>query len=1068
MHPYLRRKNPETGKAGHFLSSTVCRPPSAVNITALSIRRPSLIIVVFAVLTFMGVASYFSLPIEMVPKFSPPVLTIITIYPGASPSEVENSVSKPIEDAISSLEGIEQIQVGSQENSSFISVELNQDADIDKSVQEMQRKINQIQANFPKEVRTPVINKFALDELPVVRLAVAGNLTGPAFYDLVKNRVLPEIAQLKGVAQVSILGGEEREIKINISSDRLEQYGLSLLQVAQAVQTANLDFPTGKVTGTEGQLRIRLAGKFLSLDDIRNLVVGKSRFGSSIYIKDIAEVQDGVRDPEVICRTDGQPAVGLVIRKQGDANAVDMANLVLKRLKVLEKTYAAEGLHFDVVANSSTFTKAATDAVIHDLFIAVLLVALVMLLFLHSLRNALIVLVSIPTSIVSTFVMMKVFGYSLNLLSLLGLSLAIGILVDDAIVVIENIYRHLETGKNRVQASYDGRMEIGFTAVSITLVDVVVFLPIVLSVGLVPNLLRQFCMTVLTSTLMSLFVSFTLVPWLTSRFAKLHRFQGRNVAGRVVLRFERFLEWLSDGFVFALGWALRNWKTKIATLLISTGLFFGSFLLLTKGFIGNAFFDTGERGEFLLGIELPKDASLAQTNAVTKQVEDWLRRQPDVVRTFSTVGTNNKSFGLNTPFVAEIQVFLTPYGEKRDVPTVVYARKAKVQLEEIIAGAIIRASPIDIVGLSFSPIEIMLNGPDLDSLLALSQRVEHTMAAVPGCVEITPTVQGGNPEVRVEVNRQRMADYGLAMAQVGLTLQTAFSGNSDAQYRDGDYEYPIRIALDAFDRRSVEDIRNLSFVNPLGNTVYLKQFADVRESTAPTRLERRDRVTSVMLTAQVIGRPNGSVSRDIKAKLDALPLPPGTEIKYGGDLKRQEQGIGTLGFALWTSLVLVYLIMVALYDNWVYPLVVLFSIPLSIIGAFLALALARENLTVFTGLGLLMLIGLVGKNAILVVDFANHLREKGMPLREALLESTKLRFRPVFMTNIAMVIGLLPIALAQGAGADWKNGLAWAIIGGLNSSMFLSLIVVPVVYWLFDRGLEALGLGKREKVELEE
>lgn len=1039
-----------------------------MNITALSIRRPSLIIVIFAVLTFMGVSSYFGLPIEMVPKFNPPVVTVITIYPGASPSEVENTVSKPIEDAISSLEGIEQIQISSQENSSFVTLELAQQIDVDKAVQEIQRKINQVQSTFPKEVRTPVINKFALDELPVVRLAVSGNLTGTAFYDLVKNRVVPEIAQLKGVAQVGILGGEEREIKINISSQRLEQYGLSLLQVAQAVQAANLDFPTGKVTGTEGQLRIRLAGKFLSLDDIRNLVVGKSRFGSSIFLKDIAEIQDGMRDPEVICRTDGSPAVGLVIRKQGDANAVDMAELIMTRIKNLERTYAAQGLHFQVVANSSTFTKAATDAVIHDLFIAVLLVALVMLLFLHSLRNAFIVLVSIPTSIVSTFVMMKLFGYSLNLLSLLGLSLAIGILVDDAIVVIENIYRHLEMGKNRVQASYDGRQEIGFTAISITLVDVVIFLPLIFSIGLVPNLLRQFCMTVLTSTLMSLFVSFTLVPWLTSRFAKVHRFKGKNMAGRVVLQFEAFLDWLSDGFVRALGWALLNWKTRAATLFVASAMFMGSFLLLTKGFIGNAFFDTGERGEFLLQIDLPKDASLSQTNAVTKQVEDWLRHQPDVVRIFTSVGTNSKSFGQNAPFVAEIQVFLTEYGEKRDVPTAVYARMTKVKLEEIIAGAKISASPVDILGLSFSPIEVKLNGPDLDSLLALSDRVEREMATIPGCVEISPTVEGGNPEVRVNVNRQRMADYGLAMAQVGLTMQTAFNGNTDAKYRDGDYEYPIRIALDAFDRRSADDIRNLSFVNPLGTSVYLKQFADVQESTAPTRLERRDRVTSVMLTAQVIGRPNGSVNRDIKARLDKMKLPPGTVIKYGGDLKRQEQGVGTLGFALWTSLVLVYLIMVALYDNWVYPLVVLVSIPLSLIGAFLALALARENLTVFTGLGLLMLVGLVGKNAILVVDFANHLRERGTPLREALLQATKLRFRPVLMTNIAMVIGLLPIALAQGAGADWKNGLAWAIIGGLNSSMFLSLIVVPVVYWLFDIGLERLGLGKREKIDLVE
>jgi len=1039
-----------------------------MNLTALSIRRPSLIIVIFAVLCFMGVASYMRLPIELVPKFSPPVVTIITVYPGASPSEVENAVSKPIEDAISSLEGIDQIQIGSNENTSFVAVEFDQATDIDKAVQELQRKINQIQSSFPKEVRAPVLNKFALDELPIVRLGVSSKLTGTAFYDLVKNRVVPDIAQVRGVAQVSILGGEEREIKININSARLEQYGLSLLQIAQAVQTANLDFPTGKVTDVEGQLRIRLAGKFHSLEEIRKLVVGKSRFGSSVFLQDVAEVQDGARDPEVICRADGGPSVGIAIRKQGDANAVDMAELVLAQISALEKQYADQGLHFQVIANTSLFTKKATDAVIHDLFIAVLLVGLVMLLFLHSLRNALIVLISIPTSIVSTFVMMKIFGYSLNLMSLLGLSLAIGILVDDAIVVIENIYRHLEMGKNKVQASYDGRQEIGFTAISITLVDVVIFLPIIFTVGMVPNLLRQFCMTVLTSTLMSLFVSFTLVPWLTSRFGKLHRFSGKNLAGRVVLGFERFIDWLSEGFVTALRWALQNGRNKILTLGLALALMACSFLLVVKGFIGNAFFDAGDRGEFLLQIDLPKDASLAQTNDITKQVEQWLLQQAEVTHTFTTVGTNNKSFGLTVPSLSEILVILKPAEERGGMATDVFARNTKVKLEEIIAGAKIRSSPIDILGLSFSPIEIMLNGPSLDSLLISAQKIKKKMSAVPGCVEIDISVEGGNPEVKVDVQRQRLADFGLSMAQVGLTLQTAFSGNTDARYRDGEYEYPIRIALDAFDRRNAEDIRQLSFVNPLGNTLYLKQFAVVTESAAPTRLERRDRLPSILLTAQVIGRPNGSVTRDIKRQLDTMSLANGVYIKYGGDLKRQEQGISTLGFALWASLILVYLLLVALYDNWVYPLVVLLSIPLSIIGAFLALALARENLTVFTGLGLLMLVGLVGKNAILVVDFANQLRAEGMALKEALLRATKLRFRPVLMTNIAMVVGLLPLALAHGAGSDWKNGLAWAIIGGLNSSMFLSLIVVPVVYWLFDRGLVMLGLDKKEKIELDE
>lgn len=1037
-----------------------------MNLTAISIQRPSLIIVVFAVLTFMGVASYFRLPIELVPKFSPPVVTIITVYPGASPNEVENSVSRPIEDAISSVEGIDQIQVGSQENSSFVAVEFEQSIDLDKAVQEMQRKINQLQASLPKEVRPPVINKFALDELPILKLSVSANVSGTSFFDLIKNRVVPEISQVKGVAQVSILGGEEREIKINVSSSRLEQYGLSLLQVSQAVQTANLDFPTGKVSGEEGQLRIRLAGKFLDINDIRNLVVGKSRFGSSIFLKDIAEVQDGVKDPDILCRYDGVPAVGLTIRKQGDANAVEMSKLVLQKLAELQGSYAGQSLHFEVVANSSTFTQKATNAVLEDLGIAIVLVALVMLLFLHSIRNAAIVLISIPTSVISTFVMMNVFNYSLNLMSLLGLSLAIGILVDDAIVVIENIYRHFEMGKDKVQASYDGRMEIGYTAISITLVDVVVFMPIVFTSGLVPNLLRQFCMTVLTSTLMSLLVSFTLVPFLTSRFGKLHRFEGKNIGGRIVLGFERFLDWVSNGFVLLLNRALKNARTRWITLGLALLLFGASFLLVTSGLIGNAFMEAGERGEFLVGIEMPQDASLAQTDATAKRVETWLREQKYVRHTFTTVGSNNKTFGQSAPNIAEIQVFLTPYGHGRMDKTPVFARKTKIQLEELVSGARIKTNPIDILGLSVSPIEIMMNGPELDTLLALSQRVRRQMEAVPGCVEIAATVEGGNPEVKVEVNRQRMADYGLAMAQVGLTLQTAFNGNTDAKFRDGDYEYPIRIALDAFNRRSVQDIKNLSFVNPLGNTVYLKQFADVAEGSAPTRLERRDRITSVMLTAQVIGRPNGSVSREIKSRLDTMPLPPGVQIKYGGDLKRQQQGIGTLGFALWTSLLLVYLIMVALYDNWIYPFVVLLSIPLSIIGAFLAMALAGENLTVFTGLGMLMLVGLVGKNAILVVDFANQLRDEGVPLKDALIQSTKLRFRPVIMTNIAMVIGLLPIAFAQGSGADWKNGLAWAIIGGLNSSMLLSLIVVPVVFYMFDTGLSKLGWSKREKIRI--
>ncbi len=1037
-----------------------------MNLTALSIRRPSLIIVVFAVLTFMGVASYLSLPIELVPKFDPPVITISALYPGASPAEVENAVARPLEDAVASTEGVQLIQVGSNEGICFIALELSPEVDVEKTVQELQRRINQLLPGLPREVRPPVVNKFAFSELPVMRIAVRSNLAGTAFYDVVRDRLLPEMAQIRGVAQITILGGEAREVKVNVRRDRLEQYGLSLLHIAQVIQASNLEFPTGKVVSGDTQMRIRLRGKIGTLDELRQLVVGRSRQGGLIYLSDVAEVEDGSREPEVFCRFNGEPVLALEVRKQGDANAVEMSRALRHKMAQLEQSYRREGVRFEIISDGTVFIRQATDAVIHDLLMAVVLVAAVMLLFLHSLRNAAIVLVSIPTSIVSTFVMMKVMGYSINMMSLLGLSLSIGILVDDAIVVIENIYRHLEMGKNRVQAAYDGRREIGFTAISITLVDVVVFLPIIFTTGIVPNLLRQFCMTVLVATLMSLFVSFTLVPWLASRVGKLHRFQGRNWAGRLVLRFEAFLDKMAGGFVRALHWALRRGRHKALVILIALGLTGGAIWLVSAGFIGSAFIDAGERGEFLIEVELPKTASLSQTDAVMREVEAWLCQQPYVVRLFSTVGTTTRSFGLSASYVGEIAVELAPYPIRpRHLTTDIFARKAKLELEEKIVGAQIRVSPVDILGLSFSPIEVRVNGPDLDSLLAMSDAVMRAMASVPGCVEITPSIQTGNPEVQVIVNRQRMAEYGLTMAQLGLTLQTAYSGNTDARFRDGSREYPIRISLDAFDRRSAEDIRNLTLTTPIGTLVAIRQFAEVRESFGPTRLERRDRLPSIQFSASVIGRSIGTVAREVKAKVMALPLPPGAHFHFGGDLRRQEQGIGTMSFALWTSLVLVYLVMVALYDNWMYPFVVLLSIPLSVIGAFLAMALAQQNLTVFTGLGLLMLVGLVGKNAILVVDFANQLRQRGMGLTQALLQATRLRFRPVLMTNISMIIGLLPLALSTSAGSAWKVGLAWAIIGGLSSSMVLSLIFVPVVYALFDRLLVRLGWDKKEPIE---
>ncbi|MDX5423552.1 MAG: efflux RND transporter permease subunit [Hymenobacteraceae bacterium] len=1035
-----------------------------MNITKLSIQRSTLVVVVFTVLTLLGIVSYQSLNYELLPKFSPPVLTISTIYPGASPNEVENSVTKEIEDVLSSLENVKEMRGTSLESFSIITIQLNQGTDVDLSLQDAQRKINTILSKLPDDANAPTLNKFDFDDLPIIKMGATANLSATEFYDLIDKKIKPELSRIPGMAAIKILGGQEREIKVNLDANKLEAYNLSILQVQQKIRNSNLDFPTGKIKQESGQTQIRLAGKFQSLDQLRNLIIREDQNGI-VRLSDVAEVQDTQKDTEVLTRVNQKASVGITIQKQSDANAVEVSRLTKEALAKLEQTYAAEGLTFNIANDSSDFTLEAADSVMHDLVIAVILVAVVMLLFLHSLRNAVIVMISIPASLVATFIAMYLLGYSLNLMSLLALSLVVGILVDDAIVVIENIHRHMEMGKKPAQAAYDGIREIMATVTSITLVIVVVFIPIALSSGLVSDILRQFAVVVAVSTMISLFVAFTLIPLLASRFSRLEHISDKNIFGRFILAFERFLDRVIDGFTAALKWAFNH---KFITLAATFLMLVASFMLVPMGFIGSEFIPAGDRGEVNLQLELPKNATVEQTNFVTKQVEEYLQSLPEVEKIFTTVGTTSSAqAGQNTAYIAEVAVELVDV-EKRSFSTNQFSRQAKADIESRIPDVEVKPVPVSLVGAAQAPIQIIISGSNLDSVMAFSQQVMQITEGVPGTVDVETSVEGGNPEIEVVVDRDKMANVGLSLENVGASMQLAFSGNSDVTFRSGTEDYDINIRLDEFDRRSVTDIGNLSFVNNQGKLVRLAQFADIRQTTGPSQLERYNRVTSVNVNSFVIGRPSGSVGADIQAKLAEVDMPKGVSVEFGGDLKNQSEGFGTLGIALLASIIFVYLIMVALYDSYIYPLVVLFSIPLAIIGALLALALAAQSLSIFSILGIIMMIGLVAKNAIMVVDFTNNMKAEGAPVKEALIEAVRIRFRPILMTTLAMVIGMLPIALAGGSVAATKNGLAWALIGGLSSSMFLTLIVVPIIYYGFDRILAKFGMDKKTVIELED
>ena len=1030
-----------------------------MKISEISIKRPSVIIVLFIILTLGGIFSYTQLGYELVPKFEVNVITIQTVYPGASPTEVETSVTKKIEDAVSSLESIKKIESKSLENVSLVMITLNAGADVNFLLTEAQRKINTVLNDLPDDVDAPTLSKFSFDDVAIMSLSVTSNLTERELYDLLDNKIQPVFARINGVAKVDLIGGEQREIQISVDPDKLQGYGLSINQVQQIVAASNLDFPTGNVATRENRTTIRLAGKLVELEELRNLPI-TTPSGATIFLKDVADVQDGVKEIEKIARVNQENTILLQVFKQSDANAVAVSEAVQKTIGQIEKDYSIYGVKINIANDTSRFTLNAANNVIHDLMLAIVLVGFIMLFFLHSLRNAAITMVAIPLSLIATFIGLKLMGYTLNLMSLLGLSLVVGILVDDAIVVIENIHRHMEMGKNKVRAAYDGAKEIGFTVTAITMVIIVVFLPIALSTGLVANILAQFCVTVVISTSLSLLVSFTVVPWLYSRFGKLELISEKSLLGKIIHGFERGLKSFTHWVSGILKWSLRSRLNKILTLLVALILFFASVSLVGNGYIGSDFFPANDRGEFYVQFELPKDASIEKTNELTRRAENYIRQKPEVEDMITMVG--QASDGListtGTRYKAEIHVKLKKSYKGNSK---VYSAVLKRELENVLVDAKIKTVNVGLMGAEQAPLQMTFIGPSVQDAEEMAVKAADLLRTIPGATGVKLTSESGNPEITVKVDRDKMTALGLNIATVGMAMQTAFSGNTDNKFTIGDSEYDINIRFTESARANIDNVKSLKFLNNQGIPIALEQFAEVGYGSGPTLLERRDKSPAVSVQGQVIGVPLGTVAAQWEEKIKQLDKKPGVVYIWGGTMENQQEGFGTLGVALIAAILLVYLVMVVLYDSFLTPFIIIFSVPLSFIGALLFLALANQSLNIFTILGIIMLIGLVTKNAILLVDFANHRKEQGDNTHDALVAANQARLRPILMTTIAMVIGMVPIAIAQGDGADVNRGLAIVIIGGLLSSLFLTLVVVPVVYSIFDSLKRRFGKEKK-------
>jgi hydrophobic/amphiphilic exporter-1 (mainly G- bacteria), HAE1 family len=1037
-----------------------------MTLTELAIKRPSFIIVLFLVLTLGGIMSYNRLGYEILPRFTPQLLTIATVYPGAAPNEIESQVTKKIEDQLSNQNGIITINSSSYEGLSLISLELSNDASLKSVKQDVIAKINSIQSLLPSDAKTPTVSELSFNDLPVLRISSTSNLPATQFFAELKNRIIPQFSQLDGVGSVQLFGGEEREIRVNINQEKLSIYGLSILQVNQAINNANLDFPTGKIEEGNSQTVVRLTGKFTKIEQLKNLIVATSRTGSTIKLQDIAEVIDSKRDINNINRLNGKEAVGVQVRKRSDANSVAVSKAVREKITELEKKYSNINLKFVVAIDTSSFSLEAAEAVQHDLLISIILVALVMLVFLHSIRNSFIVMIAVPCSLVSAFIVMYLSGYTFNLMTLLAMSLVIGILVDDSIVVLENIYRHLEMGKDSRTAAIDGRNEIGFTALSITLVDVVVFVPFLLLTNTTGKLLAPFAAVVVVSTLMSLFVSFTVTPWLASRFAKAEDIKTKTgIWGWFIRSLERGIDNLSNFYGIVLKWCLSH---KIVTMIVIIAMIMGSGQLARFGFIGSEFVRQGDQREFIIKLEFDKSVTFQQNNVTTKKVEDFLRNKSYVKSVFANVGGSSDLISLgNSNNQSELNVKIYPNEIIEKVTDEAASECLAILKNKFPEIKVTSAKPSFLGGNEDDPIEIIFSGENPDSVLAIVRKVDVMVQKIPGAIDTKISIKEGFPEIKVALDREKMANLGLDINLVGATMQSAFAGNDKAKFRDGFDEYDIKVQLDKFDRRNQADVAALSFINNKGQTIRLDQFADFSYGVGASKLERKNRRSSVTFKSQVLGTPSGNVADAIQVEMDKMNLPKSVEYSWAGEIKRAKDSTDTLNGVLGIAIILIYLIMVALYDSFVYPFVVLFSIPVAMIGALLALAMAKSSFSLFTGLGIIMMLGLVAKNGILIVDFANQLKGKGLSTFEALMESGKTRLRPILMTTLALVFAMIPIAIAKGAGAEWKNGLGWVLIGGLTSSMLLTLIIVPIVYLTVDNIKAWFGKFGAKKVKIQ-
>ena len=1020
-----------------------------MNLSKLSVNRPVTVIMVTLIVVILGVVSLAGIPIDLMPQIQIPIAIVSTSYSGVGPQEIEELVTKPLENAVATVSEIKSISSTSSEGDSMVIAEFGYSTDMDVAALDMREKVDLVKGALPEDASEPMVIKIDPNAMPVMQLALSNGDDLAKLQIIGEDTIKPRLERLPGVASVTVSGGYENQIEVVVNQERLKGYGLTIDSLAQTLRSENLNLPGGEVKKGSQKLTIRTKGELKSLEEIKSLPIYLSS-GSTIYLSDIAEVNMNYKDVTSIAKTDGKRSISISIQKQSGTNTVEVADVIQKEIEILKKDFP--DINIAVVMDQSTYIKDSINNVVRNVIIGGVLAVAILYIFLRNIRSTLVIGTAIPVSIIATFALMYFNGITINMMTLGGLALGVGMLVDNAIVVLENIYRFRQEGFSRTEAAVKGTQEVGMAVIASTLTTVIVFLPIVFVEGITSIIFKELALTITMALGASLLVSLTLVPMLSSKLLKIDEMQGQKHHGRFRLfnflfdSFDKLFAQFERSYKRILHWALDHRKSTIFIALIIFVLSMASLLA-----VGAEFFPATDEGQFSINITLPLGSELEDTNEIVEIIEGELESIVEIDTVFSNIGFSDGRRGSTNTGTnsAEINVVLKSLKD-RDRSTNEVADEVRKLIKDIPgAEKSVQVSSTSMMG-GGTPIDIKIKGDDLGTLQQIGEDVKQLVASIEGTREVKSSMEEGIPEVSIMVNRRNASQYGLTATQIASTVKGTISGQVATRYKfDGD-EIDVVIKGAPIYQESISNLEQTSIRTPKGISVPLGQVADVTVERGPVSISREGQVRTINVTSQIVGRDLASITGDIQVKLNGYELPKGYSYQLGGDNEEMVDSFKSLAMALLLAVVLMYMVLASQFESLLHPFTIMLSVPLAVAGGALGLFITGRTLSVPAFIGVIMLAGIVVNNAIVLVDYINTRRANGEERKEAIVNAGPIRLRPILMTALTTILGLVPLALGIGEGAETQAPMATVVIGGLILSTLLTLIFIPVMYTLFD------------------